>query len=209
MHLRNDISRETYWRSAHKGGREPPGKEQRGIYKMGDRVYISGPITGTNDYIYRFKAAERLLRSKGYEVINPVSATENLPDLDYEEYMSIDLALVRICRYIYMLKGWKHSQGAIREYKEAKRAGLCVIEQKDIPGPWNDVEEALPPDDGLVLAIGTGRKGSGMPKWAAVLAAYTENGWVLWKDMKFTQADFTIRQWTCIPEGFQEHWETI
>lgn len=34
-------------------------------------IYISGKITGTTDYLNRFKEAEQHLKKAGHEVINP------------------------------------------------------------------------------------------------------------------------------------------
>ena len=35
------------------------------------KVYISGPITGTTDYMERFSEAQKHIESLGYSVINP------------------------------------------------------------------------------------------------------------------------------------------
>lgn len=171
---------------------------------MAERIYISGPVTNTPDYRSRFEAAERLLRSKGYDVINPMKMDGVLPQLGYEEFMELDLALVRMCQSIYMLKGWENSGGAKREYEAAKQAGLKVIEQKDNPGPWRDIEEAIPPDDGLVLVTISGKRGNLSFERAIELAAFTDDGWILWKDLHFCtlKNSFTVHQWAPIPEGY-------
>lgn len=41
---------------------------------MQKTIYISGKITGTEDYEDRFKKAEMELRSRGFNVLNPVKA---------------------------------------------------------------------------------------------------------------------------------------
>lgn len=38
------------------------------------RVYISGPITGTEDYMERFAKAEEKLTAAGHQVYNPAHA---------------------------------------------------------------------------------------------------------------------------------------
>ena len=171
---------------------------------MAERIYISGPITGVADYQNKFKAAERLLRSKGYEVVNPTKLDGAMPQLDYEDYMEIDLALVRMCQSIYMLNGWKNSRGARREYEAAKNAGLTVIEQKDNPGPWRNIEDAVPPDDGMVLVTISGKRGNLIFERVIELAAFTDEGWILWKDLHFCtlKNSFTVHQWAPIPEGY-------
>ena len=50
------------------------------------KVYISGAITGTDDYMERFKAAEDELTGEGMSVINPAHANSYMPeDTTYEE----------------------------------------------------------------------------------------------------------------------------
>lgn len=81
------------------------------------RVYISGAITGTDDYMERFARAEGMLADAGYSVINPAAVNAMLPqDMTYEEYMAHDMFLMDMCDAVYMLAGWEQSRGANREY---------------------------------------------------------------------------------------------
>lgn len=93
-------------------------------------IYISGPITGVDNYLDNFNAAEEALKELGYTVINPARFNSVLPDLKYEQYMSIDFALLDLCDYIYMLDGWQDSKGANREYGYALGKGLKFINNK-------------------------------------------------------------------------------
>ena len=80
------------------------------------RVYISGPITGTTDYMERFAKAEKELTKKGYSVVNPAKVNAQLPeDTSYEEYMKMSFCMLDMCDAIYMLNGWSKSCGANRE----------------------------------------------------------------------------------------------
>lgn len=91
-------------------------------------VYISGRMTGTDDYAERFAKAERELTEQGYAVINPAKMDGVLPKTcAYEDYMKIDLALLAMCEGIYMLKGWEKSCGANREYGYALGSGMRVM----------------------------------------------------------------------------------
>lgn len=87
------------------------------------RVYISGAITGTNDYRERFARAEDHLKRMGHTPVNPVKIsdviTEMLPDATHDDYMAIDLTLLNRCDAIYMLHGWENSKGAVIEHDMA------------------------------------------------------------------------------------------
>lgn len=92
------------------------------------KIYISGPITGTDDYIERFEKAEKELEYKGYTVINPAKVNSNLPDdTTWLEYMKISLCMLHMCNCIYMLKGWKESRGAYLEYIRAIELRFSVL----------------------------------------------------------------------------------
>ena len=95
------------------------------------RVYISGPISGCKDYKENFDRAEKTLRKQGFEVINPVSFEDLLPQLTYEEYMKIDLCLLDLSEAVYMLAGWQQSLGANREYGYAQGKGLVIWEEEE------------------------------------------------------------------------------
>lgn len=91
---------------------------------MNNRIYISGPITGNKHYKRQFARKAKELKKRGYEVLNPcfIKAT-----LTWEEYMFIDLNMLKLCSHIYMMKGWTHSMGATMEHEQAKKDGLQII----------------------------------------------------------------------------------
>lgn len=100
------------------------------------KVYISGPITGTDDYIERFEKAENDLKSQGYSVINPAKVNANLPeDTTWNEYMKMSLCMLAMCDGIYMLKGWKESRGANMELMRAKELCFKVLYEEGYPWP--------------------------------------------------------------------------
>ena len=95
---------------------------------MANRVYISGRITGTTDYLERFREAEKTLVAAGYSVINPAEFSAALPhDLEYEEYMQICFTLLDLCESVYMLHGWEKSSGANREYGYALASDMTIM----------------------------------------------------------------------------------
>lgn len=99
------------------------------------RVYISGPINGVESYRENFRAAEKYLSDKGYDVINPAVVSDVLPNLEYEQLMTIDLILVAMCESIYMMKGCSPSLGCNREYGYAIAMRKNVILQHDDIAP--------------------------------------------------------------------------
>lgn len=94
---------------------------------VNQKVYISGKITGTNDYLQRFATAEKELKDQGYQVVNPAYEGTKLPEnATYDDYMKLSFALLKGCDVIYMLNGWKESPGANREYGYALAKGMEI-----------------------------------------------------------------------------------
>jgi nucleoside 2-deoxyribosyltransferase len=92
-------------------------------------VYISGKITGKENYKDDFLKAECWLKLNDYKVINPAKLDEVLPKLTYQQYMAIDYKLIELCDAIFMLDGWQKSKGAVAELSYAKTLGKKVLYQ--------------------------------------------------------------------------------
>ncbi|MDH6367537.1 MULTISPECIES: DUF4406 domain-containing protein [unclassified Breznakia] len=91
------------------------------------KIYLAGPITGTDDYVERFKEVEESLTNPGVEVVNPVTDEH----LDYEEYIIRGLKMLAECDWIFMLDDWENSKGAKLEYQYAKTVGKRIVFQGD------------------------------------------------------------------------------
>ncbi len=89
------------------------------------KIYIAGPITNDLNYKSRFARAEKLLLSLGHTVINPVKNE----GFTYKEYIDMGLNELMRCDAVYMLKGWKHSNGAMLEYAYAKVTNMRIFKE--------------------------------------------------------------------------------
>lgn len=93
-------------------------------------VYISGAITNNENFKEEFESAVEWLNRNNHNPINPARLNDILPNLTYEQYMSIDYKLIELCEAVYMLKGWQKSKGACAELSYAKSLGKKIIYQK-------------------------------------------------------------------------------
>ena len=94
------------------------------------KIYISGAITGTDNYMERFAKAEKELTEQGYSVVNPVKVNAQLPeDTTYQEYMKMSFCMLDMCDSIYMLQGWENSCGANREYGYAMAKDMIIMHE--------------------------------------------------------------------------------
>lgn len=102
------------------------------------KIYLSGPISGIENYKENFAAAEREARERlsdwEPEIFNPTNII--LPkDATHEDYMKICMQELAKCDTIYMMNGWKESRGACREYGYALGKQMAIFHQ---PKPEKD-----------------------------------------------------------------------
>lgn len=92
------------------------------------KIYISGPITGTKDYMKRFQRVEETLKAEGHTVINPAKVNAGLPEgTIHKEYMKLSLCMLDMCEVIFMMKGWEESKGAGMEFEYATLNKMTII----------------------------------------------------------------------------------
>jgi len=89
------------------------------------KVYISGKITGDENYRSKFAKAERVLRFAGF---NPVNPTKGEPEnREWQWYMRRDIKKLCNCDKICMLYDWQESKGATIENSIARELGMPVM----------------------------------------------------------------------------------
>lgn len=94
------------------------------------RVYISGAITGTDDYMERFAEAEKIISSRGHIPVNPAKVLSSLPNTTtYREYIKLSLDMLQMCSGIYMLDGWQQSRGAKLEHQYAETCRMLIFKE--------------------------------------------------------------------------------
>ena len=93
------------------------------------KLYLSGAITGTDDYMDRFSMAEKSLEAE-HTIINPAKVNAQLPsDTNYEDYMKMSFCMLDMCDGIYLLKGREKSCGSNRELGYAMAKGKIILRQ--------------------------------------------------------------------------------
>jgi len=92
------------------------------------RVYISGQISGLemSEVIKKFAAAEELLRSVGFDPVNPLK--NGLPaSAPCDDHMIADITMLMPCEAIFMIRDWVNSRGARIEHKIAEEMGKMFL----------------------------------------------------------------------------------
>ena len=93
------------------------------------RIYISGPITGVENYREIFLKKQLELEKLGNEVVNPSLLYLIMPSSStWQEYMDICIPLLKLCDKITMLKGYENSKGACEELKYALQNGIMLYD---------------------------------------------------------------------------------
>lgn len=109
---------------------------------MDKEVYISGPISGYQLAIAkaRFEAAAKSWEERGWTVYNPMaedggehgrikSGMVAPTDEEWIDFIIRDIRAIRKCRVLYLLTGWKMSNGARIEYEVATRLRKLVVRE--------------------------------------------------------------------------------
>ena len=90
------------------------------------RLYLSGRISGNDNYKEEFATARAQLENADYDVCDPT--TFGFPeDIPWAEAMKYDIREMFLCEGVALLPGWENSPGARVEEKLARDLGMAVM----------------------------------------------------------------------------------
>ena len=96
---------------------------------IGKTAFLSGPISGVENYRKRFHDAEVQLKKAGYKVLNPSTMPQ---DMEWGLAMKECLNRLDTADVLVSLPGWRESAGAQIERLYAERLGKGVYNLADI-----------------------------------------------------------------------------
>jgi hypothetical protein len=113
-----------------------------GSYVMlpGMSVYISGKMRGVLDYNrWKFAYWAKRLSDSGFKAVNPMEIGDSIAAPEeinasqelVERVLEADIAALRKCEAIFMLRGWESSEGARKELNVALEMGIPVVQEQN------------------------------------------------------------------------------
>lgn len=90
------------------------------------KIYISGQITGNPNAFALFESAESFLKSKGFDVVNPMKL-KHKENAEWIDFMREDIKAMMDCDAIYMLSNHEKSRGAMVERGVFLALGLPIF----------------------------------------------------------------------------------
>lgn len=115
----------------------------------GNRVYLSGPMTGIADFNFpAFHAAAERWRQIGYDVVSPAESYDGRTDLPRPTYLRKDIQALLSVDGIVMLAGWEKSKGATLEHSIAEELGLTIYFDSPRPSVMEEAHRLVKGDRG-------------------------------------------------------------
>jgi ribosomal protein L13E len=90
------------------------------------KIYISGRVTGDDDYVKKFSKAARRLDKAGYRAENPVNFVTTSEKAVWQKAMRVVLKIMLFCDGVALLPDWQESKGARIEERLARELGIPV-----------------------------------------------------------------------------------
>lgn len=158
------------------------------------QIYISGKITGDDNYRAKFAMARDRLTRDGYNVLNPVEKADKLERLhqalgraapSWSDYMRKCLVTIIDADAVYMLRDWQESRGARLEHYIASELGINIVYEEEA------AENRAFCDSSSIIKLHYLLKSNGIPH---TLIDRAERGWqILYPDTKaFIPTDDTV-----------------
>lgn len=94
------------------------------------KIYISGKITGDDNFKRKFEKAAMNCHLSGWERNEILNPCELPVQESWQDYMIMDIKELFECSHIFMLQDWKQSKGARIEHAIALETGLTIIYQQ-------------------------------------------------------------------------------
>ena len=95
-------------------------------------VYISGPVSGIENYEENFRSISEIVKSRG---LTPISVLDfsvlKLDSFKWSDCMKICISMLEHCDCVLMLDGWRLSVGATIEKAWATKMGMPVYYSVD------------------------------------------------------------------------------
>lgn len=91
------------------------------------KIYISGKITGDDNFISKFKDAKTKCADRGWNIDEIVNPCELPQQETWEDYMIMGIKELFDCSHILMLPDWKESKGARIEHAIALNCNKLII----------------------------------------------------------------------------------
>ena len=108
------------------------------VFRTGMKVYVSGKMRGVHNYNRgQFDRWTRQLKEMGFDAVNPMEIGDSIatpeeidasPEL-VDKVLEADIAALRKCDAIFMLRGWETSEGARRELKVALDMNIPIMQE--------------------------------------------------------------------------------
>lgn len=157
-------------------------------------IYISGKITGDDNYRTKFATAEQRLIRDGYKVLNPVEEADSLDMVHkyaglepptWSEYMRKCLVTIIDADAVYMLRDWQESRGARLEHYIAAELGINIVYEEEA------TEDRASCDSSSIIKLHYLLKSNGIPH---ALIDRSERGWqIVYPDTNaFIPTDDTV-----------------
>lgn len=158
------------------------------------QIYISGKITGDDNYRAKFAMARNRLTRDGYNVLNPVEMGDRLDRLHqtmghaaptWSDYMRKCIIAIIDADAVYMLRDWQQSRGARLEHNIASELGIKIVYEEEA------TEDRASCDRSSIIKLHNLLKSNGIPH---TLIDRSERGWqILYPDTKaFIPTDDTV-----------------